>query len=57
MINAVFWRNEDQFARLAPHLPTNIRCKPRADDLGVISGIVPVLKSDGRWFDAPAVYG
>lgn len=53
----VFWLNEDQFARLAPHLPTDTRGKPRADDLQVISGIVHVLKSGGRWVDAPAIYG
>jgi transposase len=27
------------------------------DDQRVISGIVHVLKSGGRWVDAPAVYG
>lgn len=52
-----FWLSESQFARLAPHLPTDTRGKPRVDDLRVISGIVHVLKSGGRWVDAPAVYG
>ena len=53
----VFWLTEKQFARLVPHLPTDTRGKPRVDDLRVISGIVHVLKSGGRWVDAPAVYG
>lgn len=53
----MFWLNEKQFARLAPHLPTDTRGKPRVDDLRVISGIVHVLKSGGRWVDAPSVYG
>ena len=53
----VFWLNERQFSRLAPLLPTDTRGKPRVDDLRVISGIVHVLKSGGRWIDAPAVYG
>jgi len=53
----LFWLSENQFARLAPHLPTDTRGKPRVDDLRVISGIVQVLKSGGRWVDAPAVYG
>jgi transposase len=53
----VFWLNERQFARLARHLPRDTRGKPRVDDLRVISGIVHVLKSGGRWVDAPAVYG
>lgn len=52
-----FWLNEEQFARLAPHLPTNTRGKARVDDCRVISGIVHVLKSGGRWVDAPPVYG
>jgi len=41
----------------APLLPTDTRGKPRVDDRRVISGIVHVLKSGGRWVDAPAVYG
>jgi transposase len=52
-----FWLDEGQFARLAPHLPTDTRGKPRVDDRRVISGIVHVLKSGGRWVDAPAIYG
>lgn len=52
-----FWLDEGQFARLAPHLPSNTRGKPRVDDRRVISGIVHVLKSGGRWVDAPTVYG
>jgi transposase len=52
-----FWLSEAQFARLVPHLPTDTRGKPRVDDRRVISGIIHVLKSGGRWVDAPAVYG
>ena len=52
-----FWLEDEQFARLAPHLPTNTRGKARVDDCRVISGIVHVLKSGGRWVDAPPVYG
>lgn len=52
-----FWLSEKQFARLEPLLPTDTRGKPRVDDRRVISGIVHVLKSGGRWVDAPAVYG
>ena len=50
-----FWLNERQFARLAPHLPTDTRGKPRVDDRRVISGIVHVLKSGCRWIDAPNI--
>lgn len=52
-----FWLTDEQFAKIAPHLPTDTRGKPRADDRRVISGIIQVLKSGGRWVDAPAVYG
>jgi transposase len=52
-----FWLSEGQFARLAPLLPTDTRGVPRVDDRRVISGIVHVLKSGGRWADAPPIYG
>jgi transposase len=52
-----FWLTDEQFARIAPHLPRDTRGKPRVDDQRVISGIVHVLKSGGRWIDAPADYG
>jgi len=52
-----FWLDDGQFARLAPHLPNDTRGKPRVDDRRVISGIIHVLKSGGRWVDAPGVYG
>jgi transposase len=52
-----YWLTDAQFATIAPHLPTTTRGKPRVDDRRVISGIVHVLKSGGRWVDAPDVYG
>ena len=53
-----FWLTDEQFARIAPHLPNDTRGKERVDDRRVISGIVHVLKSGGRWTDAPReVYG
>jgi len=52
-----FWLSDEQFARIAPLLPTDTRGKPRVDDRRVISGIVHVLKSGGRWVDAPPVSG
>ena len=57
MTHSYFWLSDDQFARLARHLPTDTRGVPRVDDRRVISGIVHVLKSGGRWADAPSVYG
>ena len=52
-----FWLTDAQFAKIAPHLPTDTRGKARVDDRRVISGIIHVLKSGGRWVDAPAAYG
>ena len=43
--------------RLRPLLPNKPRGVPRVDDRRVISGIVHVLISGGRWVDAPAAYG
>ncbi len=57
MIRDHFWLTDEQFSRLAPLLPTDTRGKPRVDDRRVISGIVHVLKSGGRWVDAPETYG
>ncbi len=47
-----FWLTDEQFARIAPLLPNDTRGKERVDDRRVISGIVQVLKSGGRWTDA-----
>ena len=52
-----FWLTGEQFAKIEPHLPTDTRGKPRVDDRRVISGIIHVLKSGGRWVDAPRLYG
>jgi transposase len=53
----LFWLTDEQFSKIAPHLPTDTRGKARVDDQRVISGIVHVLKSGGRWVDAPPHYG
>ena len=52
-----FWLTDAQFAKITPHLPTDTRGKARVDDQRVISGIIHVLKSGGRWVDAPPDYG
>ena len=57
-MNDRFWLSDVQFERIKPHLPNDTRGKARVDDRRVISGIVHVLKSGGRWVDAPEdVYG
>lgn len=53
----LFWLTDEPFSKIAPHLPTDTRGKARVDDRRVISGIVHVLKSGGRWIDAPPEYG
>jgi len=53
----VFWLSDGQFERLQPLLPRDTHGVPRVDDRRVISGIVHVLMSGGRWADAPSVYG
>ncbi len=53
----LFWLTDEQFEKSAAHLPRDTRGKPRLDDHRVISGILHVLKSGGRWIDAPPEYG
>jgi transposase len=56
-MSEVFWLTPAQFERLEPLLPKGTRGVARVDDRRVISGIVHVLMSGGRWADAPAIYG
>ena len=48
-----FWLNDERFVRLAPLLQADTRGVPQVDDWRVISGIVHVPISGGRWSDAP----
>jgi transposase len=57
MSRNLFWLSDDQWARIEPQLPTDVRGVERADDRRVISGIVHVLKSGCRWCDCPQAYG
>jgi transposase len=57
MMSEGFWLSDEQWMRLAPLLPNKSRGVKRVDDRRVISGIVHVLRSGGRWIDAPASYG
>lgn len=52
-----FWLNDQQWAAIAPLLPTNQPGARREDDRRIISGIIHVLKSGCRWQDTPAIYG
>jgi hypothetical protein len=53
----LFWLSDEQWERIEPHLPTDVRGVERADDRRVISGIVHVLKTGCRWCDCPPEYG
>jgi transposase len=52
-----FWLSDEQLEGLRPLLPDKLREVARVDDRRVISGIIHVVKSGGRWVDAPACYG
>src|ERR1700691_3442239 len=53
----LFWLSDEQWRRIEPHLPRDVRGKERVDDRRVISGILHVLKSGCRWCDCPPEYG
>ena len=57
MRRRLFWLSDEQWRRIEPHLPTDVRGVERADDRRVISGIVQVLRSGCRWCDCPLEYG
>jgi putative transposase len=53
----LFWLSDEQWAKIEPFLPTDVRGKQRVDDRRVLSGILHVLKSGCRWCDCPPEYG
>src|SRR3954464_65053 len=53
----LFWLNDRQWARIEPHLPTDLRGPERDDDRRIISGIIHMLQSGARWRDCPPEYG
>ena len=57
MRSNLFWLSDEQWERIEPYLPTDVRGVERQDDRRVISGIVQVLKSGCRWCDCPPEYG
>ena len=57
MGQTLFWLSDEQWGRMAPLLPTDVRGKKRVDDRKVISGILHVLKIGCRWCDLSSEYG
>jgi transposase len=53
----LFWLSDEQWAKIEPLLPTDVRGKPRVDDRRVLSGILHVMKSGCRWCDCPPECG
>src|SRR3982751_4401846 len=53
----LFWLSDEAWAVIEPHLPDGRPGKPRVDDRRVISGILHILKTGGRWRDVPPAYG
>lgn len=52
----LFWLSDEAWAVLEPHLPKDQPGKPGVDDLRVISGILHILKTGGRWRDVSPEY-
>ena len=50
----LFWLSDEQWKRIEPHLPRDVRGVERVDDPRVISGIVHVLKSGCSLMRLPA---
>jgi transposase len=57
MESHLFWFTDEQWAKIAPFLPTNQRGPRRHDDRRILSGIMHVLKIGCRWVDCPREYG
>src|SRR5207302_10497937 len=54
---ALYWLSDSEWAKIEPLMPRGRRGAPRVDDRRVISGIIHMLRSGGRWRDCPAAYG
>ena len=56
-MSSLYWLDDDAWAVIEPHLPKNQPGARRVDDRRVISGIIHMLRSGGRWRDCPTAYG
>lgn len=52
----LFWLSDAQLSVIKPYFPLS-HGVPRADEQGVISVIIHVIKNGLRWRDAPREYG
>ena len=53
----LFWLSDEQWAVIQPFMPRDQPVPERKDDQRIISGILHVLTSGGRWRDCPAAFG
>jgi transposase len=53
----LFWLNDRQWARLRPNPHSGLTGPERDDDRRIISGVIHMLQSGGRWRDCPREYG
>ena len=53
----VFWLSDDHWAVVGRFMPSNQLGARRVDDRRVVSGILHILRTGGRWRDVPAKYG
>jgi transposase len=57
MSQSLFWLSDKQWEKIAGLMPDKQSGARRVDDRRVISGILHMLRSGGRWIDCPSVYG
>ena len=57
MRKQLYWLSDEEWRRIEPLLPRGRRGARRVDDWRVISGIVHMLRSGGRWRDSPPERG
>ena len=53
----LFWLSDEQWAVVGRFMPTNQPGARRVDDRRVVSGILHMVRTGGRWRDVPTAYG
>src|SRR5579862_2839522 len=57
MASALYWLSDAEWSKIERLMPRGRGGAHRVDDRRVISGIIHMLRSGGRWRDCPAAYG
>ena len=53
----LFWLSDEQWAVVSTFMPANQPGARRVDDRRIVSGIIHMLRTGGRWRDCPADFG